>query len=248
MKTTTKLQKSVAKEKLKKAVQMELSIVPLLLEDSNGQYRVLKGNSEAMKAKSVSTTKVKTQTKRKTIEQRRADFANTLLAFKDKYTNKMLKDFYLYWTEPLLKYPNYFRQEQEQERVEWDLERRLSTWHGISKKMAKNAPFELPSNLPPPFNQRTKCLLTLMEHRRNKIELNNLEWIVKYRVYKFNTRLGELEKDYDTTLVKRISREFISMFGVISYYTVYKPCVSQKVLLGIYKQEVKRAKKNHKHS
>lgn len=245
MKTTTKLQKSVAKEKLKKAEQMELFGVPLLLEDSNGQYRVLKGNSEAMKEKSVA--KVKPQTKRKTIEQRKADFADTVwtFAFKCKYTNKMLKDFYFYWTEPLLKYPNYFRQEKE--RV-WDLESRLSTWHRISKGIAKNARFELPSNLPPPFNQRTKCLLTLMEHRRNKRELNNLEWIVKYRVYKFNTRLGELEKDYDTTLVKRISREFISMFGVISYYTEYKPCVSQKVLLGIYKQEVKRAKKNHKNS
>jgi predicted transcriptional regulator len=58
------------------------------------------------------------------IEERKLKFADTLKPYLDLYGRELIKDFYLYWTEP-----NHSNKKMKYELEKtWSLERRLRTW------------------------------------------------------------------------------------------------------------------------
>lgn len=68
------------------------------------------------------------------IDERKLKFASTLEVYLSQYGRDLLKDFYLYWTEPN-KSNTKFRQELEKT---WNLERRLNTWAKNDKNFNNN--------------------------------------------------------------------------------------------------------------
>ena len=65
-----------------------------------------------------------------TIDSRKNDFAELLKPFIEKYGREMIREFFLYWTEP-----NQKKQKMKFELQEtWSLERRLNTWSKQSVK------------------------------------------------------------------------------------------------------------------
>lgn len=70
------------------------------------------------------TVNVNDTVKKNNIEERKLKFADTLKPFLEKYGRDMVKDFYLYWTEPN-KSGTKFKQEMLKT---WDVSRRLETW------------------------------------------------------------------------------------------------------------------------
>lgn len=65
-----------------------------------------------------------------TIDSRKNDFAESLKPFIEKYGREMIREFFLYWTEP-----NQKKQKMKFELQEtWSLERRLNTWSKQSVK------------------------------------------------------------------------------------------------------------------
>lgn len=70
------------------------------------------------------TVTVNDTVKKNNIEERKLKFADTLKPFIEKYGKPMLRDFYLYWTEPN-KSGTKFKQEMLKT---WDVSRRLETW------------------------------------------------------------------------------------------------------------------------
>ena len=70
------------------------------------------------------------QENNKTIETRKNDFAESLKPFLETYGREMIKEFFLYWTEP-----NQKKQKMKFEMQDtWSLERRLNTWSKQSVK------------------------------------------------------------------------------------------------------------------
>ena len=63
--------------------------------------------------------------KKNNIDERKLKFAETLKPFIETYGKEMIKDFYLYWTEPN-KSNTMFRQELQRT---WSAERRLFMWN-----------------------------------------------------------------------------------------------------------------------
>lgn len=90
----------------------------------------LKENSTSVETplSETSTNKNKNKNKSKVelnnIDDRKLKFADTLKPFLEKYGRDMVKDFYLYWTEPN-KSGTKFKQELLKT---WDVSRRLDTW------------------------------------------------------------------------------------------------------------------------
>lgn len=82
------------------------------------------GGDPSGKSKSKDKNKGKDNSKNN-IEERKLKFAETLKPFVDTYGKEMIKDFYLYWTEPN-KSNTKFRQELQKT---WSAERRLINWN-----------------------------------------------------------------------------------------------------------------------
>lgn len=75
----------------------------------------------------------------KTKEQRAHDFGLLLVPYLEKYSQKMIRDFYNYWTESN---PKGRKMRFEMQKV-FDISRRLATWNKIeSEKITKNHPFD----------------------------------------------------------------------------------------------------------
>lgn len=77
----------------------------------------------------------------------------------------------------------------------------------------------------PPKNQYALVLHTLMNPPR---ELSLSHWMNLYKSAKFSTRLGELEKELNTTLVLRTPTPFVNRFGHKGYYIIYTPILTKK--------------------
>lgn len=86
------------------------------------------------------TVTVTDTVKKNNIDDRKLKFADTLKPFIEKYGRDMVKDFYLYWTEPN-KSGTKFKQELLKT---WDTSRRLETWSrnnfGNKKTETQEAP------------------------------------------------------------------------------------------------------------
>lgn len=74
--------------------------------------------------------KDKDKDKDKDILNKQNKFKDEVREFKGKYEDKLLKDFYLYWSEPTEK-KDKMRKELEKT---WDTSRRLNTWFNRSNK------------------------------------------------------------------------------------------------------------------
>lgn len=68
----------------------------------------------------------------KTMEERKADFYNSLVPYVQKYGKEMVRDFYDYWTEVDTRYHTKFRFEMEKT---WGTPNRLATWYRKEKEI-----------------------------------------------------------------------------------------------------------------
>lgn len=87
------------------------------------------------------------------------------------------------------------------------------------------------TTLQPPKNQYALVLHTLM-HPPGELCVGY--WMNAYKIHKFSSRLGELEKKLGYSLVFRKSKEFVNRFGHKSQYTVYTPILSTEQYLEFY--------------
>lgn len=83
--------------------------------------------------------KPKKLTIKKSIEERKQDFIESIRPFKLLYPESMLNDFYLYWSEHG-KNDRKFRMEKEKS---FNVELRLKTWHKRSKQFNQEKPLTL---------------------------------------------------------------------------------------------------------
>lgn len=74
--------------------------------------------------------------KKKTIEDRKREFYNSLIPYLEEYSKETLKDFYEYWTEHGPR-QRKFRAEKEKA---FDLNRRLKKWKENETRFTKNKP------------------------------------------------------------------------------------------------------------
>jgi hypothetical protein len=88
-------------------------------------YQIIEGKRpEKRPANDQQTTSINNDKKEKNINERIQDFKKELVPFVDKYGKGMIKEFFLYWTEPN-KSGTKFRKELQKT---WSTERRLQTW------------------------------------------------------------------------------------------------------------------------
>ena len=84
-----------------------------------------------------------------------------------------------------------------------------------------------------PKTQKALVIYTTLTHRG---ELSSIVWIKQYLIFKWATRVGELEKIYGPLFSRSNKKLVIKTFDPpkIGHYVVYKPVVSEKKLLHIY--------------
>ena len=108
-----------------------------------------------------------------TVEKRKNDFGKTLIPFTETYGNKMIREFYDYWTEPLQAGGgNRFRKEAE---TAWKLERRLKTWFNNQKNIAgsvKNGEPIKPVYTPKPRAKQGESLQQIEERVAKELEIS----------------------------------------------------------------------------
>ena len=78
-----------------------------------------------------------------------------------------------------------------------------------------------------PENQHELVLHTLCEFIGTST-LSQGYWMQYYKSAKFSTRLHELQRILNKTLVQKESKPFTNRFGHKSQYTVYIPILTQK--------------------
>jgi|LakMenEpi03Aug12_release.lakeMendotaPanAssembly.Ray.scaffolds.fasta_scaffold00239_106 hypothetical protein len=67
------------------------------------------------------------------------------------------------------------------------------------------------------------------------VELSIGYWMMQYKTHKFSTRLGELEKKLNKTLVTREWVKFTNRFGHSSEYRIYIPALEKSEYIELYK-------------
>ena len=90
-----------------------------------------------------------------------------------------------------------------------------------------------------PTNQHELVIHTLWEFTYLPLafsELTQAYWATTYKSLKFNTRLGEVERELNRTLVRREWRQFTNRFGHVSQYRVYVPVLSTSEYEAIFKE------------
>ncbi len=94
-----------------------------------------------------------------------------------------------------------------------------------------------------PRNQHELVLHTLIYPPQ---ELTIGYWMNVYKSHKWSSRLGEVEKMLNITLVERESKTFVNRFGHTSTYTVYKPVLDKKEYIELFKKIQNDTKKETK--
>lgn len=102
------------------------------------------GNANAMQMQSDGNASKVKKSKVKNIEQRKADFKNELLNYRNDYNDDTLKNFFNYWIEPN-KTKNKMRFELEKT---WDMNLRLQRWNKNKTK------FESKHTNTPPYHNK----------------------------------------------------------------------------------------------
>lgn len=87
--------------------------------------------------------------------------------------------------------------------------------------------------LVPPRNEYALVLFTLIT-KDVDFELTNKHWINKYDSTKWSSRLSELEKKLQVTLVKRTWKTKVNYFGRTKGYKVYENIHEKKYLIELY--------------
>jgi len=87
--------------------------------------------------------------------------------------------------------------------------------------------------IPNPKNQYALVLYTLINPPK---EISQSYWAKEYRILKWSTRLGELEKRLGKQLVSRSNKEFTNRFSHSSNYVVYTPILKKSEYINLYKK------------
>ena len=116
----------------------------MLAAKSSGKYgSEIKAEAQALKDSTLqgplkdsleAKKKEEREKNKKEIEQRKAEFKNSLREYVDKYGKEMLTEFFTYWSE---KSPKGRKMRFEKEKV-FDPVRRLQTWHSNNKESGKS--------------------------------------------------------------------------------------------------------------
>ena len=93
-----------------------------------------------------------------------------------------------------------------------------------------------------PENQHELVLYTLIYPPK---EISIGYWMEVYKTHKWSTRLGDVERILNMTLVDRKNVEFVNRFNHKSSYTVYTPKLTKQEYVELYKRMKKiKSRKN----
>lgn len=86
-----------------------------------------------------------------------------------------------------------------------------------------------------PKTQKALVLYTVLTY---KGELSSFVWVRDYMIYKWASRVGQLEKIYGTMFSRSTKKLIVRTFEKpkTSHYVVYKPIIGRDRLLEIYNE------------
>lgn len=89
--------------------------------------------------------------------------------------------------------------------------------------------------IPKPKNQKALVLYSVLT---TNDELSSFYWVKKYMIYKWATRVGELEKEFGIMFKRHNKDLIVKTFEVPkkTSYVVYTPILSWEQYLDIYKK------------
>ncbi len=87
--------------------------------------------------------------------------------------------------------------------------------------------------IPNPTNQFALVIFTLLQPPP---ELSMGWFMANYKTHKLSTRISDIEKRYNKSIVSKSRKTFTNRFGHESSYVVYTPCLTTEQYLEMYEE------------